>query len=72
MDDPVNDFNHCAADAKLTMFAFQPSARAAQRHALWQEELLAVAWEPSRVVDWCLDVEEQKEMAKTMGCEAVV
>lgn len=67
MDDPVNEFNHCAADAKLTMFAFQPSDRAAQRNALWQEKLLATTWDPSRVVDWCLDVEEQKEIGEKMA-----
>jgi hypothetical protein len=30
-------------------------------HKVWEEELIAKAWHPDRFVDWCLDIEEQKE-----------
>jgi len=35
--------------------------RCVERNKMWEEELIAKAWHPDRFMDWCWDIEEQKE-----------
>ena len=42
-------------------------ARARKRTEAVKEELMAVAWNPARVAEWCLDTDERREFADRWG-----
>ena len=46
----------------------QQRRRALERTALIKQELMAATWHPRRMVDWCLDTEEQGDLAGLPGC----
>ena len=38
-----------------------------EQRALIKEQIIAVAWHPDRVTDWCFDEEEKKDLKKLWG-----
>lgn len=44
--------------------------RTAKRHAATKEELEAIAWDPARVMNWCLDEEDKRQVQKMMLLQA--
>jgi hypothetical protein len=43
-------------------------ARALLRTEAVKEELIAAAWHPARMTEWCLDTEERREFAEMGLC----
>ena len=43
--------------------------RALERIALIKQELMAAAWHPRRMVNWCMDTDEQEELRALWGAQ---
>jgi hypothetical protein len=52
----------------LTLSDEKARARALRRTEAVKEELIAAAWHPKRMSEWCLDDGERRELAEMWRC----
>jgi streptogramin lyase len=52
----------------LTLSDEKARARALRRAEAVKEELVAAAWHPKRMADWCMDDGERRELAEMWRC----
>lgn len=60
----IKKFGRCTMNDVIELIRCYEQIRAQERLKIYEEELIMKTWHPTRLMDWCLDIEEKNDFAE--------